>query len=130
MGITGLGSEYFNKVIDGIIGIHELLNRQFKENDMELWQPSVHEDMPAINVNNRYFTPKRDCPCVQPVPFLPMVDPKGVLSSLANNSSDFIHTNENQVHYFEHVADSTGIKGLVYRLKHIIHLWLINFIQA
>jgi hypothetical protein len=93
--------------------IHEIFNRQFKENDLEPWLPSTHGEAPAIDTNNRYFTPKRDFPRAQSVAFLPMVDPKGTLTRIANTMTDFIHTLDNQVHYYKYAADATGIKGYV-----------------
>ncbi|KIM73462.1 hypothetical protein PILCRDRAFT_29654, partial [Piloderma croceum F 1598] len=111
IGITGLGREYFDNAIYGIMQMHGIFNCQFKENDLEPWQPSMHDQMPTIDANNRYFTPRRESPSTLPVPFQPMVDLKGTLTRLASNLNNFIYTQDNQVHYFEYRADNTGIKG-------------------
>jgi hypothetical protein len=65
----------------------------------------------GINASNCYFSSRKDNPGSRVIPFLPLVDPKGALTGLSSSMTNFVHTQENQVQYFEYVADSTGIKG-------------------
>jgi len=106
-----MGTEYFNKAMDSIMQIHELFNRQFKEDQLEPWQPSAYEDLYGIDTSNRYFSTRKDDPGSRAIPFLPLVDPKGTLAGLSSSMTNFVHTQENQVQYYEYAADASGIKG-------------------
>ncbi|KIM72485.1 hypothetical protein PILCRDRAFT_81820 [Piloderma croceum F 1598] len=109
--ISGMGSEYLNKAMDNIMQIHKLFNRQHKDDQLELWQPSAYEDSYGIDASNHYFSARKDNPGSRAIPFLPMVDPKGTLTGLSSSMMNFVHTQENQVQYYEYVADTSGIKG-------------------
>jgi hypothetical protein len=66
----------------------------------------MFEECPAIDVVNRYFTPKAVARSedVRPIGF--NVDPFGSLSRAA--SSLFVHTEENKVYYFERKESGNG----------------------
>jgi hypothetical protein len=95
--ISGMGTEYFNKAMDSIMQIHELFNHQFKEDQLEVWQPSAYKDSYGIDTRNHYFSIRKDNPRSRAIPFLLMVDPKGILAGLSSSMMNFVHTQENQV---------------------------------
>jgi hypothetical protein len=61
--------------------------------------------MESIKISNRYFLSRHDAPQSLPAELHPNIDPAGPLKSLA--SRDFIHTEDNQVQYYE-FSESSG----------------------
>lgn len=107
--LTGLGCEAFETAVMGIVQVHDLIGSTMGEGMLEQWQPGDYLTHLAVNLSNRYFTPIRDCPCLQPIPLGDTVDPRGIMKQLAG--PDLVHTQENKVNYYRHIADATGIKG-------------------
>jgi hypothetical protein len=98
--ITGLGSHMFSKNIEAINTIQSLFSREFREHALIDWTPSTFQNMDSIDISNRYFIDSRDSSQLSPVELHPSIDPTGRLKSLLA-SSDFIHTEENQVQYYD-----------------------------
>lgn len=99
MTLTGLGTETFDQAIENVMFIHTMFDRALKDGAIEGWQPDTFRTYHAFNTSNRYFSSRRLNGCATPVAFPDMVDPNGILASLAGN--DLIHCEENQVHYYE-----------------------------
>lgn len=96
--ITGLGSPYFHKCMDGIQEIYNFFARRFPDKHLEMWQPDFVEGMMAIEVGNRYFTYVSDPKPTNAVPFSKLVDPEGLLTGLSG--PNFVHTEDNVVEYY------------------------------
>jgi len=101
--LTGLGIQSFQAAVDGIIAIHSIFSRQFPHGTLEPWQPSWFLDHHTITASNRYFSEKRLCPCLIPIPFPMNVDPKGILNTMMGEK--LIHAEENEVKYYEALVD-------------------------
>ena len=97
--LTGLGTEAFGQAIQSILFIHTMFDRALKDGAIERWQPDTFGSYQAFNTSNRYFSSRRLNGSATPVAFSNMVDPDGILASLAGN--DLIHCEENQVHHYE-----------------------------
>ena len=67
---------------------------------------SMFEEWPAIEVANRYFTPKAVARLEDIRPIGADVDPFGILQRAA--SSSFVHTEENRVLYFQRKDGTSG----------------------
>jgi hypothetical protein len=66
----------------------------------------MFEEWPAIDVANRYFTPKAAARKDDVRPIGIDIDPFGSLSKAA--SSLFLHTEENKVYYFQRKESTNG----------------------
>jgi hypothetical protein len=75
-----------------------MLSREFPEHTLEEFVPDKFITYPAINFGTRYFTSRREDPYGSIVPFLPGVDPKGILSSM--QSDTYFHADDNMVLYY------------------------------
>jgi hypothetical protein len=72
------------------------------------WQPATYEGDHALDINSRYFTPRRNVPHERGQPFGIGVDPKGVLNEI--RGQDMIHGNENKVEYLREYTNEIGDK--------------------
>ena len=76
---------------------------------MERWVPSNFQGHTSIDIANRYFTPRNQALQHDPqVPFSMVVDPDHILSMAMGD--EFIHTEDNEVEYYEAHKESRGIK--------------------
>lgn len=96
--ITGAGTAIFNNAMKAAQEIYAQFYRQFPDTKLEGWNTSTHAGHPSLDVTNRYFTPKRDAPEMQHVPFDKAVDPHGILEDMAK--SGYTHGEENEVLYY------------------------------
>jgi len=110
--LSGLGSPTFESALQAIKAIHSRFDRQFEEGVLEVW--AEHEpgetETDSIGLWNRYLTPAREAEGTQAAPFLPGVDPKGILRGMAQEDSTcfYAHTEDNQVHYYATRRDEDG----------------------
>lgn len=98
------------KALQSITDIHAHFDRQFEEGILEHIPelPSGAADGETIALWNRYLTPVGEAGGTASAPFLPGMDPKGILHDMIR-SGLYIHTEDNQVHYFEaHRSDDGG----------------------
>lgn len=102
--LTGLASPTFTRALEAIKSIHGRFDRQFEEGALEAWPEYTPGDpeMDQIGLWNRYLTPSREAKGMQSVAFLPGVDPNGKLRAMAQEDgmSSYVHTEDNQVHYY------------------------------
>jgi hypothetical protein len=66
----------------------------------------MYEEFPAIDVANRYFTPRGSADSKEIQPLTAEVDPNGYLAKAAGTT--YVHTEENKVYYFEKAIDGKG----------------------
>jgi hypothetical protein len=59
-----------------------------------------------LDLSNRYFTPRKDAPDAEHIPFTKAVDPYGILEDTAKTS--YIHGEENEVYNYSLKADKNG----------------------
>ena len=109
-GITliGANSAAFNQIIDAIISVYSGFSRHMPEDLLLPWMPSDLHQQNGIDVNNRYFEPRH---LVNPQTIMPLpinVDPHGTLRQL--QSSDLVHTTDNNVEYYERIKNGAGMK--------------------
>jgi hypothetical protein len=78
--------------------MHLMLSRQVPEGLMEPYTASSFQEYSAIEAGTRYFTARRDDPQGAAIPFDSAVDPKGLLSSMANDR--YFHGQDNKVLYY------------------------------
>lgn len=109
-GITliGANSAAFNQIINAIISVYSGFSRHMPEDLLLPWMPSDLHQQNGIDVSNRYFEPRHS---VNPQTIMPLpinVDPRGTLRQL--QSSDLVHTMDNNVEYYEHIKNGAGMK--------------------
>ena len=102
--ITGLGSPTFDDAIMSACEIYNQFHRQFADGKLEAWSTSTYSGYHALDMSNRYLTPRRDAPSMEHIPFARAVDPKGTLEAMAK--SGYIHGDENIVHYYTFSVDA------------------------
>lgn len=85
--------------------IDDKFQRQFPDGKYQSLAPQKDRWGYNIDLSNRYFTPVADKSPEQPaVAFSKEVDPRGLLSSSLGSS--LVHTEDNEVLYFEFVDGS------------------------
>ena len=104
--VTALGHSVYDDLIENIAIIHSIFRRAVGDCLAEESVNSTFEEWPAIDVANRYFTPKAVARSedIRPIGF--DVDPYGYLKKAA--SSLFVHTEENKVYYFQKKESANG----------------------
>ncbi|KAH6891699.1 hypothetical protein BKA70DRAFT_1441112 [Coprinopsis sp. MPI-PUGE-AT-0042] len=105
--ITGFGEAQFTKALTELEAVHLKMSNCFPDGRMEDFQPSMFGNHFAIEANTRYFNHRNTVSAdVQLVDFLDGVDPEGTLSRLMGE--DYVHTQDNQVDYFQVHVDADG----------------------
>ena len=104
--LTAFGDPVFNKPIENIAAIYAIFKRAVGDNLSEGAVCSMYEEFPAIDVTNRYFTPKGGADSQEIRPLTAEVDPNGYLAKVAG--STYVHTEENKVYYFEKAGNGKG----------------------
>lgn len=104
--LTAFGNPVFNKPIKNIAAIYAIFKRAIGDNLSESAFHSTYEEFPAINVVNRYFTPRGGAASEEIQPLTAEVDPNGYLAKAAG--STYVHTEENKVYYFEKIGNRQG----------------------
>jgi hypothetical protein len=97
--LTAIGNPVFNKPIESIAAIFAIFKRAVGDRLSESPVHSTYEDFPAIDVANRYFTPRSGADSKEIQSLTTEVDPNGYLAKAAG--ATYVHTEENKVYYFE-----------------------------
>jgi len=87
--------------------IYGYFDRQFSEGCLDSWGGSAgNDDLPCIDISNRYFTPAKEAQGLEDMPFQKGVDPRSILRNMAKGegSTTYIHTEDNQVQYLESIT--------------------------
>jgi hypothetical protein len=98
LSITGAGSATFAEAIKSAQEVYAQFDRQFANGKLEKWSTAKYAGYHAIDLSNRYFTPKRDAPDMEHVLFTKLVDPCSILEDMAK--SNYVHGEENVVQYY------------------------------
>ena len=104
--LTAFGNPVFNKPIENIAAIYAIFRRAVGDGLSESAVYSMYEDYPAIDVANRYFTPRGGADSEEIRPLTDEVDPFGYLAKAAGTT--YVHTKDNKVYYFENAGDGKG----------------------
>ena len=96
----------FDKPIENIAAIYAIFKRTVGDNLLESAFHSTYEEFPAIDVANRYLTPRDSTTSEEIRPLTADVDPNGYLARAAG--STYVHTEENKVYYFEKTDNGQG----------------------
>lgn len=107
--LTGLGCESFCQAVQSIYEIHQIFSRTFEVGSIEGWSTSTFEGHEAIDMSNRFFTPRQHATSNQITTFTRAVDPDNILKEAMNQDDKFTHTTDNEVDYYELMTDSEGI---------------------
>ena len=97
--VTGLGNTSFDRLTADIARIQALFKRAIGPFLQDEAGMSQFEDFTAIDASNCYFTPRTERNHRDERPITPDIDPKGYAMKAAGDS--FMHTEENQVRYYE-----------------------------
>jgi hypothetical protein len=92
-----------------IQAIHHTFSQVVPDDSMEEWAPSMFEDHQAVDTGNCYFTNRKHVSSSELVRFKAGVDPDGMLEAVLEGT-DFAHTRENEVEYFELYEHTGGQK--------------------
>jgi hypothetical protein len=104
--VTAFGHSVYESLIANIATIHSIFRRAVGDRLAEECVNSTFEEWPAIEVANRYFTPKAVARMEDIRPVGTDVDPFGSLHKAAGSS--FVHTEENKVLYFQRKDGTNG----------------------
>ncbi|KAH9970052.1 hypothetical protein BGW80DRAFT_1173423, partial [Lactifluus volemus] len=111
--LVGLGTPTFTRALEAIENIYSHFDRHLQEGTLDKHSTTVRGDgvSDELSMWNRYFTPLREAKGTQAIPFLPGVDPSGILYNMAHedNNYRYIHSEDNQVQYFTSHRDDKGI---------------------
>jgi hypothetical protein len=95
--ITGLNTEAFDKVMEGLGQIHNFFEDSLPHERLQPMIPLLMDDNYAFACHTRYFLSTRYCSQSTAYPFSQDVDPNGHLERLGGAS--YIHTEDNAVQY-------------------------------
>ena len=104
--VTAFGHSVYDVLIANIAIIHSIFRRAVGDCLTEESVNSMFEEWSAIDVANRYFTPKAIARLEDIRPIGIDVDPFGYLNKAAG--SCFVHTEENKVYYFQRKECTRG----------------------
>jgi len=123
--LTGLSLPKFNDALASTHAIEDVFRQQMEDGTMEAWAPSNFQGHPSIDIGNRYFTPRQQAiQYDRQVSFSAVVDPDRILSMAMGN--DFIHTEDNEVEYYEARKDARGTKWVMERRCSLTKLTISN----
>ncbi|KAF8125100.1 hypothetical protein EV363DRAFT_1176464 [Boletus edulis] len=97
--LTGLGTSFFENAIETVRGAHTHLARNYPAGRVTPWKPEKFKGQGVLEISNRYLTSRHRQSSSPVVAFQRGVDPKNIISRLANDQYD--HLEENQVRYYK-----------------------------
>ena len=106
--LTAFGNLVFNKPIESIAAIYAIFRHAIGD-DLPVSGSALHstyEEFQAIDIANRYFTPRGGAVLEEIWSLTTEVDPNGYLAKAAG--STYVHTEENKVYYYERINDRQG----------------------
>ncbi|KAF9540521.1 hypothetical protein CPC08DRAFT_650867, partial [Agrocybe pediades] len=101
--VTGLGTEYFSKCVQGMEQVYLAFVNTMSEGSMDEWNPSSYKDYLAIESHSRYFSKVPSTTVTAAVAFTSLEDPSGVLQSMEGDG--FMHTADNVVEYRSRIVN-------------------------
>ncbi|KAF8236108.1 hypothetical protein L208DRAFT_1253333 [Tricholoma matsutake] len=102
--LTGFGTPTFSNALDAAQLLYDCFNCQFPEGTLDEWSSSQANvaNMECIDISNQYLTLQKDAQGQKNMPFLKGVDPWDILG---DGSCTYVHTEDNQVHFFTAYRD-------------------------
>ena len=97
--LTGFDLQEFQKSIDNLQHLQQILARQVPDGVMEPFTPSSFSTYPSVDFGTRYFTSRRDDPHGTAIEFDRAIDPNGILASMATDG--YFHGPDNEVLYYQ-----------------------------
>ena len=104
--LTGLGEGGFEEVINAVAEVHDLFKRAVGERLQDCSILTTHNGHPAIEMSNRFFTPRGEANPEDVCQFEDGVDPLGYLVKAAG--TQWVHTSDNRVLYYERKPSATA----------------------
>ena len=124
--ISGLGCQQFHDAVQAIHEIHQQFSCTFDLGSIDNWSPNRFEDHSAIDMSNRFFTPRLHTTTDQIITFSEDVDPDNILNRAMTQDDKFTHTTDNEVYYYELLTDIDGnIKWVLWSMNDILLIILI-----
>ena len=104
------GTTTFENAIMSAQEIYGLFDRNVQDASLEPWAltATCTAQGSMLKASNRYLTATRDAPNMQPIPISPLVDPRGILEKFTKDGFGFLHSEENEVHYYQIHKTDTG----------------------
>ena len=87
----------------GLQTIRIIFDQEINSDQLTNYSSTTSNGYPSIDASNRYFTPKRDVSHDDHLQYPKVVDPRGVLSSIAGH--DLVYAPENVVEYYQVTSD-------------------------
>ena len=116
--LTRFGTPTFSNTLDTAQLLYDCFNHQFPEGTLEEWSSSQANisDTECIDISNRYLMPQKDAQGQENMLFLKGVDPWNILQNMTkgDRSCIYVHTEDNQVHFFTAYSNSTGDRESVW----------------
>jgi hypothetical protein len=104
--MSGLGTSTFTDAVQSALDIYDLFQRHITGGKLEDWRPGRYRGHLALDMSNRYLTPKKDAPSMEHIQFDELVDPRGILEEMAQ--SGYTHGEDNIVGYYIRHQDEGG----------------------
>ncbi|TFK48422.1 hypothetical protein OE88DRAFT_1647017 [Heliocybe sulcata] len=126
--LTGLSTETWESVTEGISIIHRHMSRSFKDGMMLPWMHSEYQGYTCMDIPCRYFTAQRHLDPSSGIAFDKQVDPRGVLTRLQDDT--WFHTADNVVNYYSvtEIGDQnamyTRVNPAIFRIGDIVEVEL------
>ena len=116
--LTGFGTPTFSNALAAAQLLYDCFDHQFPEGTLEGWSSSQANvgDTECIDISNRYLTPQKDVQGQENMLFLKGVDPRNILQNMTrgDGSCTYVHTEDNQVHFFTAYRNITGDRKSVW----------------
>ena len=108
--MVGYGTTTFENAITSTQEIYGLFNCNVQDVSLEPWALTATciAQGSMLEASNRYLTATHDAPNMQPIPISPLVDPRGILEKFTKDGFGFLHSEENEVHYYQIHKMDTG----------------------
>ena len=98
LSITGLGSPTFEQALETAQSLYAKFECQLPPGKLDNWGATMHEEHTALDISNRYLTPKKESPSATHIPFTKAIDPYGILEGMVK--SEYVHGEDNEVYYY------------------------------
>jgi hypothetical protein len=104
--LTGFDTSTFRAAITNLSSIYAIFSRCVPTTKLQPWSTDEYEGNQTISASNRLFTPRTEGTSETAAELGSDVDPDGRLLQLAG--TEFFHSDDNKVHYWEKVEQRQG----------------------
>ena len=108
--LVGYGTTTFENAITSTQEIYGLFDHNVQDMSLEPWalMATCTAQGSMLEASNQYLTATCNAPNMQPIPISPLVDPHGILEKFTKDGFGFLHSEENEVHYYQIHKMDTG----------------------